>query len=96
MYKIVFSHFNRPAELPKLHAEFAMDYEDVFKPIIVSSVKNLAATNITVESFRFNRTSTEVQLHNMLRERLGGQYVSCFVCVKLNVLHWLCYVYYMQ
>ena len=76
VHVIIFSHFNRPAELPKLHAEFAMDYEDVFKPIIISSIKNLAATSITVDSFRFNRTSTEVQLHNMLRERLGGKSIS--------------------
>ena len=59
-----------------------MDYEEVFKPIIISSIKNLAAMSITVDSFRFNRTSTEVQIHNMLRERLGGMYCGRFSVCK--------------
>lgn len=75
-------YFLRPAELPKLHAEFAMDYEDVFRPIIISSVKNLAGTGITVDSFRFNRTHVEVQMHNMLRKKLGGD--CCPACCPRN------------
>ena len=52
-----------------------MDYQDVFYKIITSSMRNLAGSDLTVDNFRFNRTYVERMMHNMLRERLGGELV---------------------
>lgn len=65
-------YFLRPEEVGQLHHKYAMDYDDVFRILISSSVKNLAGTSLTVDNFRFNRTYVEVQMHNMLRKKLGG------------------------
>ena len=61
---------------------FGMDYQDVFYRMITSSMRNLAGSSLTVDNFRFNRTYVERMMHNMLRERLGGELVlyTDFAC----------------
>ena len=70
---MIFITFHRPQEVGQLHKKFGMDYHSVLSKIITSSIRNLAGSSLTVDNFRFNRTYVEVQLHNMLRRRLGGE-----------------------
>ncbi|XP_045180034.2 uncharacterized protein LOC123539461 isoform X2 [Mercenaria mercenaria] len=73
-------YFIRPPEVGKLFTVFMFDYDDVFRKIIRSSMRNLAGSTLTVDNFRFNRTYVETQMHAMLRKRLGGD--CCPQCCK--------------
>ena len=70
--KFFFLYNFRPSEIGQLHKKYGMKYEEVFKLLIASSIRNLAGTSLSVDNFRFNRTYVEVQMHNMLRKTLGG------------------------
>ncbi|KAL4217089.1 hypothetical protein ACF0H5_023545 [Mactra antiquata] len=73
-------YFLRPPEVGKLYTKFMFDYDEVFRLIIRSSLRNLAGATLTVDNFRFNRTYVETQIHSMLRKRLGGD--CCPECCK--------------
>ena len=51
---------------------FYKDYEDVYYKMIWATVRTLAGTSLSIDTFRFNRTFVEEQMHNTLRKKLGG------------------------
>lgn len=75
-------YFLRPTEVALLYSKFMMDYDAIFDKIIDSSIKNIAGAEISVDDFRFNRTSVEKILHSIVRRRLGG--TCCPACCPRN------------
>jgi len=65
-----FVYFLRPGEVGQLYTKFLHDYNEPFKLIASSSIRNLAAGSFTVDQFRFNRTFVERQMHAVVRKRL--------------------------
>ena len=55
---------------------FYKDYEDVYYKMIWATVRTLAGSSLSIDTFRFNRTFVEEQMHNTLRKKLGGQQIK--------------------
>ena len=68
----LFYLLNRKSEIGTLHLEFDTGYDSVIRSIVESEIKN-AATSISVNNFRFQRTSLEKYFHNKIKERLEGK-----------------------
>ena len=64
----------RPAEVGHLHSKFSKHYYEIFVNIVISSVRNFAASNFAVDHFRYNRTHTEQEFHKLLKAKLEGTY----------------------
>ncbi|XP_078323514.1 uncharacterized protein LOC111124415 isoform X2 [Crassostrea virginica] len=64
-------YFLRKSEIGTLHLEFDTGYDSVIRSIVESEIKN-AATSISVNNFRFQRTSLEKYFHNKIKEKLEG------------------------
>lgn len=76
MYWIV---FNRKSEIGTLHKEFDLGYDSVIRSIVESEMKNSAA-GISIDHFRFQRSSLERSFLDQLKKRLEGRITSkCFI-----------------
>ncbi|KAK3595358.1 hypothetical protein CHS0354_008781 [Potamilus streckersoni] len=65
-------YFIRPSEVGQLHLKYGVDYDTVIRKVIVAVIKNEAAVGVTVDQFRFNRTTVERKFFNALRLKLEG------------------------
>ncbi|XP_052793591.1 uncharacterized protein LOC128227267 isoform X2 [Mya arenaria] len=73
-------YFIRPKEVGLLFRKFVHDYNPPFELMIKSTIKNIAAAELSVNNFRFNRTYVETRMHAAIRRKLGGD--CCPDCCK--------------